>query len=36
LEKSLRLAAVCGAFSLQASGGTAAQPTLKEALAFLK
>jgi sugar/nucleoside kinase (ribokinase family) len=35
-EKSLRLAAVCGALSTQASGGTAAQPTLDEALAFLK
>ncbi len=36
LEKSLQLAVVCGALSLQASGGTAAQPTLEEALAFLK
>lgn len=36
LEKSLHLAAICGSLSLQASGGTAAQPTLEEALAFLK
>jgi sugar/nucleoside kinase (ribokinase family) len=36
LEKSLRLATVCGALSTQASGGTAAQPTLDEALVFLK
>ncbi len=36
LEKSLQLAVVCGALSLQAAGGTAAQPTLEEALAFLK
>jgi len=35
LEKSLRLAAICGALSTQASGGTAAQPTLEEALCFL-
>jgi sugar/nucleoside kinase (ribokinase family) len=34
-EKSLRLAAVCGALSTQAAGGTAAQPTLDEALALL-
>jgi len=34
-EKSLQLATVCGALSIQASGGTAAQPTLDEALAFL-
>lgn len=34
-EKSLRLAAVCGALSTQAAGGTAAQPTLEEALAFV-
>ena len=32
LEKSLRLAAVCGALSTQQPGGTAAQPTLQEAL----
>ena len=36
LEKSLQLAVVCGALSTQASGGVAAQPTLDEALAFLK
>jgi sugar/nucleoside kinase (ribokinase family) len=36
LEKSLQLAVVCGALSTQASGGTTAQPTLEEALAFLK
>ena len=35
LEKSLRLATVCGALSTQAAGGTAAQPTLEQALAFL-
>jgi len=32
LERALRLAAVCGALSTQAAGGTAAQPTLDEAL----
>jgi sugar/nucleoside kinase (ribokinase family) len=36
LEMSLRLGVVCGALSTQASGGTTAQPTLDEALAFLK
>ena len=36
LEKSLQLAVVCGALSLQASGGTAAQPNLEEALSFMK
>ncbi len=35
LKKSLRLAAVCGALSTRAAGGTAAQPTLPEALSFL-
>ncbi|MCA1900447.1 MAG: carbohydrate kinase family protein [Chloroflexi bacterium] len=35
LEKSLRLACVCGALSTQAAGGAAAQPTLEEALKFL-
>jgi sugar/nucleoside kinase (ribokinase family) len=35
LEKSLRLACVCGALSTQEAGGTAAQPTLEEALKFL-
>jgi sugar/nucleoside kinase (ribokinase family) len=32
LEKALWLAAVCGSLSTQASGGTAAQPTLEEAM----
>ena len=36
LEKSLQLAVACGALSTQASGGTTGQPTLEEALAFLK
>jgi sugar/nucleoside kinase (ribokinase family) len=36
LEKSLQLAAVCGALSTQASGGTTAQPTLDEAMSFVK
>ena len=31
LEESLRLANACGAFSMRAAGGTAAQPTLEEA-----
>jgi sugar/nucleoside kinase (ribokinase family) len=35
LERSLRLGAVCGALSTRKSGGTAAQPTLEEATAFL-
>ncbi|MBI3175400.1 MAG: carbohydrate kinase family protein [Chloroflexi bacterium] len=35
LQKSLRLGAVCGALSTRRSGGTAAQPTLEEALTFL-
>lgn len=35
LEKSLRLACVCGALSTQQSGGTNGQPTLDEALKFL-
>ncbi len=35
LEKSLQLATACAALSMRASGGTAAQPTLEEALAFL-
>jgi sugar/nucleoside kinase (ribokinase family) len=34
LEKSLRLACVCGALSTQAAGGTAAQPTLEEAMQY--
>jgi sugar/nucleoside kinase (ribokinase family) len=32
LEKSLRLACVCGALSTQRAGGTAAQPTFDEAM----
>lgn len=36
LDRSLQLGVVCGALSMQASGGTAAQPTLDEALVFLK
>lgn len=35
LEQSLRMAAVCGALSTQAAGGTAAQPALNQALACL-
>jgi sugar/nucleoside kinase (ribokinase family) len=35
LEKTLRLAAVCGALSTQAAGGTAAQATLPEALKYV-
>ena len=35
LQKSLRLACVCGALSTQRAGGTEGQPTLLEALAFL-
>lgn len=35
LEKSLRLACVCGALSTQLAGGTNGQPTLEEALKFL-
>ena len=33
LEKTLQLAAACGALSMRAAGGTAAQPTLAEATA---
>ena len=36
LEASLRLGCVCGALSTQRAGGTQGQPTLEEALAFLK
>ena len=36
LEKSLQLGVVCGALSTQAAGGTTAQPTLEEALVYLK
>jgi len=35
LRKTLRMAAVCGSLSTRAAGGTAAQPTLAEALANL-
>jgi sugar/nucleoside kinase (ribokinase family) len=36
LEKSLRLACICGGLSTQRAGGADGQPTLEEALAFLK
>lgn len=36
LEKSLQLACACGGLSTQRAGGTEGQPTLPEALAFLK
>jgi len=36
LEKALQLGVVCGALSTQAAGGTTAQPTLEEALVYLK
>jgi len=36
LEKSLRLAAVCGALSTQAAGGTTAQPALEQAKTYLR
>lgn len=36
LERCLRLGAVCGSLSTRAAGGTAAQPTLAEALGFLE
>ncbi len=35
LSRSLQLASVCGALSTRAAGGTAAQPTLAEALAAI-
>lgn len=35
MEKSLRLACVCGALSTQQAGGTNGQPTLEEALKYL-
>ena len=35
LEQSLRMGCVCGALSTRSAGGTAGQPTLDEALAFL-
>ncbi len=36
LERTLRLAGACGALSTRAAGGTATQPTLAEALAFMQ
>jgi len=36
LEKSLRLGCVCGGLSTRRAGGTDGQPTLDEALAFMK
>jgi sugar/nucleoside kinase (ribokinase family) len=36
LERSLRLACICGALSTQRAGGTDGQPTLDEAMKFLK
>jgi sugar/nucleoside kinase (ribokinase family) len=36
LERCLKLAVACGALSTRAAGGTAAQPTLDEALAFIE
>ena len=35
LEKSLRLACICGATSTQKAGGTAGQPTLAEAMKYV-
>jgi sugar/nucleoside kinase (ribokinase family) len=35
LERSLRLACICGALSTQSAGGTEGQPTLNEAMQFL-
>ncbi|PJF47238.1 MAG: carbohydrate kinase [Candidatus Thermofonsia Clade 3 bacterium] len=35
LEKSLRLAAICGALSTRAAGGVAAQPTLDEVITVM-
>jgi sugar/nucleoside kinase (ribokinase family) len=35
LEKSLRLACVCGAMSTQKAGGTEGQPVLEEALKYV-
>ncbi len=34
-ERAARLAAVCGSLSARGRGGTAAQPTLEEALTLL-
>lgn len=36
LEKTLRLACICGALSTQHAGGTNGQPTLEEATAYLR
>jgi sugar/nucleoside kinase (ribokinase family) len=36
LDRTLRLAAICGSLSTRKAGGTAAQATLAEALAYLK
>lgn len=36
LEQALRLATVCGSLSARAAGGTAAQPTLAEAMAYVQ
>lgn len=36
LEKSLRLACICGALSTQQAGGTNGQPTLDDAMTFLR
>jgi sugar/nucleoside kinase (ribokinase family) len=36
LEKTLRLAAICGALSTQAAGGTTAQPTIEKAGCYLE
>jgi sugar/nucleoside kinase (ribokinase family) len=35
LEKSLRLACICGALSMRKAGGTDGQPTLEEALSYV-
>jgi sugar/nucleoside kinase (ribokinase family) len=35
VERSLRLACVCGAMSTQRAGGTESQPTLDEAMKFV-
>lgn len=35
MQRTLRLACICGALSTQKVGGTAGQPTLEEALAYL-
>lgn len=35
IERALRLGCVCGSLSTQAAGGTAAQPTLEEAMAVM-